>query len=198
MSSQDAAMTQLNTARLLLRMPREDDLDAMLALHADPVSNGLSSCDAPGSRACAAELMQSWLTHWREHGYGYWAMAEREQPDLLLGLGGLMNHTIAGRPGLYLYFRVRPSHWGQGYANEMAMAVLEHAFTQLHLPAVQAVVQPANMPSRKTLERVGMRLKGSLAEVPGQPACLLYEVSAARYAERPKTESESEPTLFGA
>lgn len=196
MTVHDDAMTQLDTARLCLRAPREDDLQALQALHADPVGNGLSSCTAPSAGGCAAAQMQTWLAHWRSHGYGYWVLSERDRPEQPLGLGGLMNHTVAGRPGLYLYYRLCPQQWGKGYASEMALAVLEQAFGRLQLPAVQAVVQPANMASRKTLERIGMRLKGALGEVPGEPACLLYEVSAARYAERAQTPAA--PAPFGA
>ncbi|QPF76749.1 GNAT family N-acetyltransferase [Roseateles sp. DAIF2] len=188
--------TPLETARLLLRMPRETDLDAIYELHADPVTNRFSPGGLLGSRAAAETLLQGWLAHWQVQGFGYWAIALREQPDELIGLGGIMSRPVAGQPGLYLYFRFRPQHWGQGYASEMAQAALALAFEQLQAGAVQAVVQPANTPSRKTLDRLGLLLKGSLADVPGQAPSLQYEITAARWAALPRTPTE--PTPFGA
>lgn len=188
--------TPLQTARLWLRALREQDLDAVYELHADPVTNRFSPGGPMQSREAAAELLQGWLAHWQAQGFGYWAIALRERPEELIGLGGIMSRPVAGQPGLYLYFRFRPQHWGQGYASEMAQAALALAFEHLQAGAVQAVVQPANTPSRKTLDRLGLLLKGSLADVPGQPPSLQYEISAARWATLPRTPAD--PTPFGA
>lgn len=188
--------TPLETARLRLRAPGEADLDAVYALHADPVTNRFSPGGLLQSRAAAHELLQGWLAHWQAQGFGYWAIALRERPEELIGLGGIMSRPVAGQPGLYLYFRFQPQHWGQGYASEMAQAALALAFGPLEAGAVQAVVQPANTPSRKTLERTGLLLKGSLADVPGQAPSLHYEITAARWAALPRTPAE--PTPFGA
>ena len=78
----------------------------------------------------------------------------------------------------------------------MALQGLEMAFQTLHQAKVLALVMPANRPSRKTLERIGMLLKGSLADVPGQPPVLVYEITAGRFATLPKTQPA--PTPFGA
>ncbi len=188
----------LRTERLLLRAPQAADLETVYALHADPVSNRHSASPPIGSREAAAELLQSWLRHWQEQGYGYWAIAELAHPEEVLGFGGIMMNSKSPGGALVpsLYFRIRPSSWGLGYASEMAQATLGLAFGRLHLPAVLALVQPANTPSRKTLERLGLLLKGSIADHPGQPPCLVYELGAQRWASLPKTPPE--PTPFGA
>jgi len=196
MTSREDLSTPLETARLLLRAPREADLDAVYQLLTDPISNRHSPGAPLASRAAADALLQGWLAHWQAQGFGYWTIARRELPEEPIGFGGIMSRPIAGQPGLYLYFRFQPQSWGQGYASEMAQAALALAFERLQAPAVQAVVQPANTPSRKTLERTGLLLKGSLADVPGQAPSLLYEITAARWATLPRTPPE--PTPFGA
>lgn len=186
----------LPTKRLLLRAPQPADLEALYEIQSDPVSQRFSASPMPSSREEVMQQLDDWLGHWQAHEFGYWAIALREQPEELLGFGGLMLRQVAGRQGLNLYFRFRPQAWGQGYAAEMTQAALALAFEQQQADAVLAVVQPANMPSRKTLERAGLRLKGSLANVPGQPADLLYEISAAHYAEMPRLPPQATP--FGA
>lgn len=191
-----AAPLLLETERLLLRAPADADLDTLFEVHADPVTNHHSPHGPLHERAEAQELLQQWQAHWQQRGYGYWVIALREQPAEVIGFGGIMAKPIDGQEGLNLYFRFRPQAWGQGYASEMALTALGLAFTQLQAPAVLAVVRPANTPSRKTLERIGMRLKGSLADVPGQAPSLLYELTAVQYASSPRQKPE--PTPFGA
>lgn len=190
------SLAPIETTRLLLRAPQASDLAALFEIHADPITHRFNPGGPLRSPEAAEALWQSWAAHWQAQGYGYWAIASREQPEQLLGFGGIMAKPIEGQTGLNLYFRFRPQAWGQGYASEMALAALALAFEQLYAPAVLAVVRPANMPSRKTLERIGLRLKGSLADVPGQAPSLLYEMTAAHYANTPHTLPM--PTPFGA
>ena len=186
----------LETARLLLRAPQASDLETVFELHADPIANRLSPSGLLLTREASQALLQSWLEHWQARGFGYWAISARERPEAVIGFGGVMARTIGGVSGLHLYFRFRPQSWGQGLASEMAMRALDLAFDGLGEPSVLAVVLPANTPSRKTLERIGMLLKGAQADVPGQVPSLVYEMTAARFADLPKTIPG--PTPFGA
>lgn len=179
------------TRRLVLRPPRESDLDTLLALHADPAVNRFCAAATPNGRAGTEAQLQSWLGHWQSRGFGHWAIAEREQPDNLIGFGGLMHRSVAGHAGLYLYYRITPQAWGRGLASEMALYALDQAFEQRHDGAVVAAVLPNNAPTRKTLEGIGLRLKGTLADGPGSAAALLYELRADRWASLPRGEPEA-------
>lgn len=197
------SVTPLLTPRLALRAPQSSDLEAMFELHADPVANRLSPSGLVDTREASAVLLAGWMAHWRAEGFGYWTITCREQPAQaqqavagVVGFGGVMRRTVDGVSNLYLYFRIRPQVWGQGLASEMALAALNLAFDKLHEQRVLAVVVPANTPSRKTLERIGLLLKSSLADVPGQPPSLVYEITADRFAMLPKTQPA--PTPFGA
>jgi ribosomal-protein-alanine N-acetyltransferase len=191
-----AVFAATDSARLLLRAPRAADLDAVFELHADPICTRCSASATLGRRDQAQALLQTWLAHWQACGFGYWVIAAREQPDVVIGFGGVMHKTVDGVAGLYLYFRFRPQDWGQGYASEMALKALDLSFAALKQTQVRAIVLPANTPSRKTLERIGMLVKSALADVPGQPPSLVYELSAARFAGLPKVQPQ--PTPFGA
>jgi len=176
------------TRRLVLRPPRDSDLDMLSALHADPAVNRFCAAATPHGREAVQAQLQSWINHWQTRGYGHWAIAEREQPDNLIGFGGLMHRSVAGHAGLYLYYRITPQAWGRGLASEMAQYAITQAFEQHHEGAVVAAVLPSNAPTRKTLEGLGLRLKGTLADGPGSAAALLYELSAERWATLPRGE----------
>jgi len=181
----------LVTRRLMLRPPRASDLDTLIALYADPAVNRFCAAARPQGPAAVEAQLQSWIDHWQVHGFGHWAIAEREQPDRLIGFGGLMHRSVAGHRGLYLYYRITPQAWGRALASEMAQQAFEQAFGQHHEGTVVAAVLPNNAPTRRTLEGLGLRLKGALADGPGSAAALLYELSASRWADLPRAEPEA-------
>ncbi|PTT91183.1 N-acetyltransferase [Pelomonas sp. HMWF004] len=179
------------TRRLVLRPPRASDLDTLIALNADPAVNRFCAAATPQGRAATQAQLESWLDHWQTCGFGHWAIAEREHPDQLIGFGGLMHRSVAGHAGLYLYYRITPQAWGRGLASEMSQHAMGQAFEQRREGSVVAAVLPSNAPTRKTLEGLGLRLKGSLADGPGSAAALLYELTASRWAGLPRGEPEA-------
>lgn len=185
------APAALVTRRLLLRPPQDSDLDRLVALYADPAVTRFCAAATPHGRSATQAQLQAWIEHWQAHGFGHWAIAPREQPDQLIGFGGLMHRSVAGHPGLYLYYRITPQAWGRGLASEMALHAFAQAFEQRQEEAIVAAVLPSNAPTRKTLEGLGLRLKGTLSDGPGSAAALLYELTAERWASLPRTAPEA-------
>ncbi len=179
------------TRRLVLRPPRQNDLDTLMGLYADPAVTRFCAAATPHGRDATRNQLQSWMDHWQARGFGHWAIAEREQPDELIGFGGLMHRSVAGHAGLFLYYRITPQAWGRGLASEMALYAFEQAFGQHHEHSVVAAVLPNNAPTRKTLEGLGMRLKGTLSDGPGNATALLYELDAVRWATQPRVQPEA-------
>lgn len=176
----------LYTPRLLLRMPTLADLDAVHSIHGDPETNRFNPNGAASRDACR-DKVQGWIEHWRQQGFGYWALCRRERPEEILGFGGIMDSRFGERTGLNLYFRLAVPAWGQGYANEMATAALELAFHRLQRPAVIGLVRPDNLPSRRALERLGLSLYGELEDFPELAPSLLYRLDAEDYlAQHPR------------
>jgi ribosomal-protein-alanine N-acetyltransferase len=54
--------------------------------------------------------------------------------------------------------------WGNGYATEAAAAVLAFAFGPLGLHRVAATCDPANIGSRRVLEKSGLQYEGHLRD----------------------------------
>lgn len=185
-----ARLTQ--TRRLALRAPAAADARTFRDLLTDPANRRFET----GGPA-ASERLDLWRSLWARDGMGPWAVALRDQPALgAIGFGGLSRGRIFGAPALLLEFHFLSDHWGQGYAAEMSLAALALAFGSLHADSVHALLAPGNTAARKTLERVGLRLTGSVADHPGEAASLLYEINAAQYAARPPGQPEATP--FGA
>lgn len=110
---------EVRTARLSLRRPVAADIDAVLAVHTDPRAVAHNPSDALATRPEAAELFGRWDAHWERHGFGYWVV-RRHDSAAALGFCG----AKVMPPGLNLFYRFAPEHWGQGVATEAVTAVV--------------------------------------------------------------------------
>jgi RimJ/RimL family protein N-acetyltransferase len=167
---------QRTTPRLILRPPRLDDLVSLFAIYGDPATNQFNPSGPLADIHKAEALLDTWLKHWRDKGYGQWTIATVANPDAIIGFGGLDARLYLDIERLNLGYRFAASAWGQGYATELSRAALEYGFAELAVPEVFAVVRPAHMASIKVLEKIGMQLVETLDDVPGQAQSLVYRV----------------------
>lgn len=161
-------------APFLLRRPTLADLPAARRIHCDPRTNAFRPGGAPTPQEVEGTLLL-WLEHWDAHGFGYWAV-ERQEDGAVVGFGGVMHAQHGPHVGLNLYFRLGPEVWSQGLARLIGRAALEEAFVRRELPCVLGLVRPANLPSRRALERLGLRAFDTLDDVPGEALSLLYRI----------------------
>jgi RimJ/RimL family protein N-acetyltransferase len=59
-------------------------------------------------------------------------------------------------PCVEIGWRLAFQHWGCGLATEGARASLRYGFEQLKLPEILALTVPANVRSRRVMEKLGM------------------------------------------
>jgi RimJ/RimL family protein N-acetyltransferase len=146
---------EVRTERLLLRRWRAADRAPFAALNADPRVMEFF----PGllSRADSDALVVHVETHFAAHGFGPWAV---EVPGELpfAGFVGLSVPAFAAAfaPCVEIGWRLDAELWGRGYATEAARAALAFGFAQLGLAEVVAFTVPANVRSRRVMEKVGM------------------------------------------
>ncbi len=57
-------------------------------------------------------------------------------------------------------FTFASRHWGNGYATEAASAVIDHLFATTKISRVTGQLHPDNLPSARTLERLGFVFEG--------------------------------------
>jgi RimJ/RimL family protein N-acetyltransferase len=77
------------TERLVLRSWRPADRAPFAQLNADPEVVRFINDGAALTRADSDALLDAIEAHWREHGFGLWCAAPREDPDDCLGFVGL-------------------------------------------------------------------------------------------------------------
>ena len=147
-------MFELETPRLHLRRFSLDDLDDLARIFRDPDVMKYMQSGIPRSREEAQSVIDLHINHWRDRGFGFWAVIDKTQ-NIFIGQGGLLLLDTA--PEVEVGYLLAKSHWGRGFATELASASLEHGFATLGLNRIVAVANPDNVASRRVMEKIGMR-----------------------------------------
>ena len=171
-------MVELRTDRLLLRQWRDDDLDALAAIDADPLVMRWIGDGSVRDRAQTRDTLVRFQAAWASQGYGLFAT---EEDGELVGWVGLAVPTFLPEilPAVEIGWRLRRSDWGRGLATEAARAVLAFAFDDVGLDRVVSVCHVKNTASERVMTKLGMHLDRETA-VPGTGvSCRVYAIDRA-------------------
>ncbi|HYC81493.1 MAG TPA: GNAT family N-acetyltransferase [Solirubrobacterales bacterium] len=139
-----------DTERLGFRHLGEADLDALVALYADPeVVRFVGRYDRAQLREWLAENRKEVETR----GHGRIAIVSRPDGEFL-GRTGLKRRAQFDE--VEVDWSLAPAARGRGIATEAARAVLEWGFESLDVAYVTAMIDPENQPSIAVAERLGM------------------------------------------
>ncbi|WP_256091861.1 GNAT family N-acetyltransferase [Micromonospora haikouensis] len=149
----------LETGRLRLRRFTEADADALTELDSDPeVMRYLTGGRPTPADVVRGELLPRLLAGYdRCPGLGRWAAVDRAT-ETFLGWFAL-DAPAAAQPGMQaeLGYRLRRAAWGRGLATEGSRALLRYAFATVGLARVWAQTMAVNTPSRRVMEKAGLR-----------------------------------------
>ena len=150
-----AVVPTIETPRLRLRDWRDSDVEAWVAMNADPRVTEFFG------RTYTRELSESAARRIREelarNGFGWWAV-ELHDGAPFIGVIALQAVPFEApfTPVHEIGWRFAPEHWGCGYATEGARAALDYAFNELKWPEVVAFTAASNVRSQRVMERLGM------------------------------------------
>ncbi len=150
----------IETARLLMRPFTDDDADALAAINTNPASTRYFP--APMTRADSNAALKRYQQGVADNGFSFLA-AELKPERQLIGIVGIsrleapVSVCIPGSPEVEIGWRISPEAWGHGYAPEAAQACLKYGFETLNLPEIVAITFEGNLPSRRVMEKIGMR-----------------------------------------
>jgi len=146
----------LTTPRLILRSWRAADRAPLAAITGD--AHTMRFFVSGRTRAQSDAWMERAQAHIDRHGFGVWAA---ELPGTgLIGFVGISSipSDVPMPPGVELVWTLGAAWWGRGYAPEAARAAAADGFTRLGLAELVAFTAAVNAPSRRVMEKIGMRL----------------------------------------
>ena len=172
----------MHTERLTLRSWRPDDVDPYAELCADPAVMRYIVSGATLPYDVAVAQVQRFCDHWSEHGYGLWAVQERET-GAFIGFAGLARPYFLPEvmPAVEVGWRFAQPYWGRGYATESGRAALTYAFEQIGLDRVIGIAQEANRASWRVMTKLGMTLDRKTAHPGIATPLVIYAVDRSEF-----------------
>lgn len=173
-------MAILHSARLRFEPMAQAHYDGLRVLNADPaVMRYLSGRpETPDETHAAIARVQA---RWSALGYAWWSLIERDTGELV-GAGCIQHLGHDPANPHEIGWRLRPDRWGRGYAIEAAERMARFAFEGLEAPLLCAICDPANTPSRRVMEKLGMHCRGE--ETWHARPALVYEIDLAGWRAR--------------
>jgi RimJ/RimL family protein N-acetyltransferase len=146
---------ELRSERLILRKWRESDRLPFRQLNADP--RVMEFFPEPLTAEASDALFDRAQEHFNRHGFGPFAV-ELIETGAFIGFIGLSIPAFDAHfmPAVEIGWRLTFDHWGKGLATEGARAALSFGFNDLGLKQVVSFTVPANLRSRRVMERLGM------------------------------------------
>lgn len=135
---------QLETKRLTLRSFREEDIDRMAQLFANPDFMRFSLGVFTERKQTVAFIEK--VTGWDRAGIpSQFAVVPRGE-DVIIGYCGFFYHPEHGIEDIEIGYRLDPRYWNRGLITEAARAVRDHGFRDRGLSARHLTHSPKKRP----------------------------------------------------
>ncbi len=150
-------MSQIETERLQLRPYTLDNLDELAVILSNPeVMKYSPRGPIPQDKVkqVTQEILEFFMRHWNQHGFGVWGVFEKATGKLL-GQCGL--NYLPNSPEVEVLYRLDQAYWNQGIATEATKASLRYGFEEVKLDKIVAITAPEHIASRRVMEKAGLQ-----------------------------------------
>ena len=147
----------IETSRLILRAPCEQDYEDLYELMSDPLVMQYVGTGNPRSQEEVRTGLQRAIEHQAKHGFSLGSVFEKES-GLFIGRAGIVHLAYdESQPDLQFGYALKKQFWNKGYATEISRACIDWAFTYLPIQKLIAIIHPDNECSRRVLEKCKLR-----------------------------------------
>ncbi len=147
----------LQTPRLILRSFREEDVDAMAQLFANPDFMRFSLGVFTERKQTIAFIEK--VMGWNRAGIPSQLAVVPRGEDAIIGYCGFFYHPEHGIEDIEIGYRLNPDYWNRGLITEAARAVRDHGFRDCKLSRLISLIHPENIPSRRVAEKNEMKVE---------------------------------------
>ncbi len=173
----------LTTPRLVLRPFCAQDLERLVAIHAEesfwwyPLRGAMSADET-------ADFLTRVLERYRSDGFGIEALVDRKS-GVMIGWAGLaVPHFLPEiLPAVEVGWRLSGPWRGRGLATEAGAAAVEFGFTEGGLERIVSIYEPENVASGRVMERLGFE-PWLRTTAPRGEEVVVMELTRARWLEQ--------------
>jgi len=116
-------------------------------------------------------IQKSFIQSYKDNGFGLYKLLMKSE-NTPIGTCGIIKRSNLEHPDIG--FALLPEYAGQGYGFEAASATIEYARSVLQLETILGITVEENQSSRKLLEKIGLKLKGTVPYKETDEILLLY------------------------
>ena len=147
---------QIETPRLILRVPRLADLDSWAAMMADEeVARFIGGVTG---RELVWRSLMTMIGAWHATGVSMFSVVEKASGRWV---GRLGPWKPEGWPGTEVGWAIVRDSWGRGYATEGAEAAIAYAFDRLGWTEIIHSIAPDNLSSQQVARKLGSQNRGA-------------------------------------
>jgi [ribosomal protein S5]-alanine N-acetyltransferase len=150
----------IETERLILREASKADADDMLAYLSDPKVVKHMGLEPFQTVEDVHDEIGWYASIFREGTGMRWGITLKDE-DRVIGSCGFLNN-VSKHYRSEVGFELSREYWGKGIAHEALEAVVKYGFQHLELERIEALIEPANLPSQKLVEKTGFQREGLL------------------------------------
>jgi RimJ/RimL family protein N-acetyltransferase len=153
---------EITTQRLALRLVREEDLPSLLEMNADDAVTRFLPYESWRGMEDAREWLGRAVARLAAGEAWQFVIVQRASGRVIGSC--LLFHFDLPNGRAELGYLLGREHWGAGYMQEAAAALIDFAFGTAGLRRLEAQIDPRNEASARLLERVGFVKEGHLRQ----------------------------------
>ena len=146
---------KIETPRLILRVPRAEDLDPLAEMMTDAETAKFIGGVTP--RSVTWRALMTMIGAWHAQGFAMFSVFEKSTGRWVGRLGPWLPE---GWPGPEVGWTIVRDCWGRGYATEGSTAATDWAFDHLGWTRVIHSIDPGNIASQTVARKLGSRNLG--------------------------------------
>jgi RimJ/RimL family protein N-acetyltransferase len=149
---------QIETQRLVLRLPSMDDASAIFTgWTQDPEVTRYLTWRPHQRIEQTQEFIQGCISAWQGERRFPYVIPLKESGEII----GMIDPRIQG-PKVGIGYVAARAHWGKGYITEATRAIIDWSLWQPSIYRVYATTDLENIASQRVLEKAGMQREGIL------------------------------------
>lgn len=146
----------IETQRLLIKPPTQEDFADLLALRTDPDVMKYIGDGSLQSEEKVKTVLTQLIEYYKKYGTTFFCAFEKSSGNFIGQVGLFQLAFDEKQTELEVAYRLHKKYWGFGYATELTRAIISWGFNHLSVDHFVAVIKPNNNASRRVLEKSGM------------------------------------------
>ncbi len=154
---------EIETERILLRrFCHSDNEDMLRNWISDPAIQSLISEPVYSTKREVAELLIAYIESYEKSDYYRWAIVLKETNECI----GQIAYFLMDSENHFgeIEYCIGSQFQGRGYATECTRAIIDFGFRKIQLNKVQICHKANNAPSKRVIEKCGLKYDGTLRD----------------------------------